>query len=204
MKKKDPYTRDENLGVEIEDSILQTNNAHGGSPFDEKKKITPEERKKIVSFGITAGVSLLVVVIVLVIGAVFGNAMRQKSAAQEPRESTPTFYGTLETEDWEEGKITSAVIEAYYTAEHGMMVTIEFGNALETDEHISKVLISLKNEKDFQIARAQSASMKADFVVPAGGTNQITMYIKPEYVFVKDDPLETLDYEITIDYETRN
>ena len=203
MKKKVTYTRDENLGVEIEGNILETNNAHGASPFDEKPKVTPEERKKIISFAVTAGISLLVVVIVLVIGAVFGNIMRKKDAAKDPRESTPTFYGALETEDWEDGKITSAVTQAYYTAENGMMVTIEFGNALNTDEHISKVAITLKNGKDVQIAKAQSASMKADFVVPAGGTNQITMYIKPEYVSVTDDSLETLKYEITIDYETR-
>ena len=52
VKKKVTYTRDENLGVEIEGNILETNNAHGASPFDEKPKVTPEERKKIISFAV--------------------------------------------------------------------------------------------------------------------------------------------------------
>ncbi len=185
------------------DDILGTNSAHDGVLFDEKPAITPEERKKILSFAVTIGVSLLVVVGVLVIGIVFGNITRKKTAAQEPRESTPTFYQELATEGWQPDKITSAITEAYYTLENGLMVTITFGNALDTDEHISKVVVAIYTENDVQIAKAQSESMKADFVVEAGGTNKITMYIKPEFVSIADDPLETLQYEITVDHETR-
>ena len=203
MKKNATYMRDEDLGVQPENSILETNNKHAQSLLEEKPKATAEERRKIVTFSITTGVSLLLVVIVLVVGAVFGNFTQKKNAALEPREATPTFYGALESEGWEEGKITSAVTEAYYTAENGMMVTIAFGNALETDEHISKVAITITTEEDVQIAKAQSASIKDDFVVAAGETNEIRMYIKPEYVFITDDPLEVLKYEITVEYETR-
>ena len=94
------------------------------------------------------------------------------------------------------------ITEAYYTVENGMMVTVGFSNNLDTDEHISKVIVAIYNEKDAQLAKAQSESMSENFVVVAGGTNEVTMYIKPEYVSITDDPIETLRYDITIDHET--
>ena len=176
-----------------EDVELQTQPLEGDKP-----EVTTEDRRQIRLTVLVAGIALVVVAAVLVVGAVFGN-MAQKD---DPRESTPTFYGSLEEEDLEEEKIVSMITQAYYTVENGMMVTIGFGNNLDTDEHISKVVVAIYNEQEAEIAKAQSENMKDDFVVVAGGTNEITMYIKPEYVSITDDPLETLRYEITIDHET--
>lgn len=184
-------------------SILGTEDAETpAQPLDEKKtKMSPEERKKVRSFALTAGISLLVVAAVFAVGAVVGSRVQKEEAAREPREETPVFSATLEEDERKENDITSAITEAYYTASNGMMVTIEFFNDTDTDEHISKVIVTLCTEEGDVIAKAQSAGMKSDFAVPAGGTNEITMYIKPEYVSITDDLLETLQYEITVEHE---
>ncbi len=184
--------------MEIEESILKTNNTHGELPLEEKPEMTVAERKQVKSTVLTAGIAVLVVVAVLVTGAIVGSIAKK----DEPREGTPTFYGSLDDEDLKEEKIISMIAEAYYTVENGMMVTVGFSNNLDTDEHISRVVVAIYNEQDAEIAKAQSESMSADFVVVAGGTNEVTMYIEPEYVSITDDPLEKLSYEITIDHET--
>lgn len=184
-------------------SILGTEDAETpAQPLDEKKtKMSLEERKKVRSFALTAGISLLVVAAVFAVGAVVGSRVQKEEAAREPREETPVFSAALEEDERKENDITSAITEAYYTASNGMMVTIEFFNDTDTDEHISKVIATLCTEEGDVIAKAQSVGMKSDFAVPAGGTNEITMYIKPEYVSITDDLLETLQYEITVEHE---
>ncbi len=184
-------------------SILGTEDAETpAQPLDEKKtKMSLEERKKVRYFALTAGISLLVVAAVFAVGAVVGSRVQKEEAAREPREETPVFSAALEEDERKENDITSAITEAYYTASNGMMVTIEFFNDTDTDEHISKVIATLCTEEGDVIAKAQSAGMKSDFAVPAGGTNEITMYIKPEYVSITDDLLETLQYEITVEHE---
>lgn len=169
----------------------------------ENEKLSAEERKRVRALALTAGVSLFIVVAVLVVGILFGNRAKKEREAREVREDSPVFTASLDEKDKVTGKITSAVTEVYYTVENGMMVTVEFYNGLETDEHISRVVITLSTEADAVIAKAATAGMKSDFVVPAGETNAITMHIKPEYVSITDDPLETLTYEITVDHETR-
>lgn len=170
---------------------------------EDKEKLAPEDRKKMWLFALIAGIALLAVVTVLVVGILYSAGVKKEEAARAPRDTSPIFTASLAEKDREEGKITSAIIEAYYTVENGMMVTIEFANDTKTDEHISKVVVTIWNEKEVQIAKAQSAGMKLDFVVSAGDTNEITMYIKPEYVSVTDDPLKTIKYEITVEHETR-
>lgn len=202
MKKKVNHTRIETIDVEITESILETNNTHQASPDEQETEIAAAKRKQIKSTILVAGISLLVVVAVLVVGAVSGAIAQKDLAMREPRESTPTFYGSLEDEELKEEKILSMITEAYYTVENGMMVTVGFSNNLDTDEHISKVVVAIYTEQDVEIAKAQSAGMSEDFVVVSGGTNEVTMYIKPEYVSITDDPLETIRYEITIDHET--
>ena len=176
-----------------EDIELQTQ-----LPDDSKLQVTTEDRKQIKSTILMAGIALVVVAAVLAAGVIFANTPKK----EDPRKSTPTFYGSLDEEDLKEKKIVSMITKAYYTVENGMMVTIGFSNNLDTDEHISKVVVAIYTEKDAELAKAQSESMKEDFVVVAGGTNEVTLYIKPQYVSITDDPLEKLSYEITIDHET--
>lgn len=165
---------------------------------EQNSETTEEVRKHIKSTVLVAGIALFVVAAVLVVGAISGSVAKK----DDPRESTPTFYGSLDDEDLKEEKIVSMITEAYYTVENGMMVTVGFSNNLDTDEHISKVVVAIYTEQGKEIAKAQSESMKEDFVVVAGGTNEVTMYFEPEYVSIKDDPLKTLSYEISIDHKT--
>ncbi len=192
MKSDNQQERNQHI-LGVEDVELQS------QPLDEPKlEVTTEDRKQIKMTILAVVISLCVVAAVFAAGVIFASTPQK----DDPRKSTPTFYGSLDEEDLEEEKIVSMITEAYYTVENGMMVTIGFGNNLDTDEHISKVIITIYNEEDAEIAKAQSAGMHEDFVVVAGGTNEIKMYIKPEYVSITDDPLETLRYEITIDHQT--
>ena len=183
------------LGVEdVEPQIQLTN--------EQKSEIEVAQRKQIKATALIVGVALLAVVAVFVIGAISGGVAKRELAMREPRESTPTFYGSLENDELEEKKISSMITEAYYTKEDGMMVTVGFSNNLDTEERITKVVVEIYSEQDAEIAKAQSESMSAEFTVVSGGTNEVTMYIKPEYVSIKDDPLKTIRYEITIEHET--
>lgn len=175
---------------------------HAQLPDEQEPETTVAVRKQIKLTVFVAGIALLAVVAVLVVGAILGSRSQKELAEHQPRESTPTFYGSLDEEELTEKKIISAITEAYYTVKDGMMVTVGFSNTLDTDERISRVVVAIYTEKDVEIAKAQSESMSEDFVVVAGGTNEVTMYVKPEYVSITDDPLQTLRYEITVDHET--
>lgn len=183
------------LGVEdVEPQIQLTD--------EQKSEIEVAQRKQIKATILMVGIGLLILAAVLAVGAIFSGVTKRELAMREPRESTPTFYGSLENEELEEKKISSMITEAYYTKEDGMMVTVGFSNNLDTEERITKVVVEIYSEQDAEIAKAQSESMSAEFTVVSGGTNEVTMYIKPEYVSIKDDPLETIRYEITIEHET--
>lgn len=183
------------LGVEDVEPQIQLSD-------EQKSEIEVALARRKREIALIAGIILLAVVVVLVIGVISGSIAKRELAMREPRESTPTFYGSLEDEELEEKKISSMITEAYYTKENGMMVTIGFSNNLDTEERITKVVVVIYSEQDTEIAKAQSESMSADFTVVSGGTNEVTMYIKPEYVSIADDPLETIRYEITIEHET--
>ena len=196
MKSDKQQERSEHiLGVEdVEPQIQLTD--------EQKSEIEVAQRKQVKATALIVGVALLAVVAVLLIGVISGGITKRELAMREPRESTPTFYGSLNNEELEEKKIVSMITEAYYTKEDGLMVTVGFSNNLDTEERITKVVVEIYSEQDAEIAKAQSESMSVDFTVVSGGTNEVTMYIKPEYVSITDDPLETIRYEITIDHET--
>ena len=177
------------------ESILDTNSAHVEEmPIEEKSKMSPEERKKVWTGIISAVVALVLVAGVITVGVVVGK----KQELREPRESTPTFYGQFE-EDAEDGIIDVMIAEVYYTAENGMMVTVEVANRTETEHRITTLLVTLYNEKDGMIAKGGVSNLKKDFVIPADGSEQIKIYLGPEYVHITDDPLETLRWDVEFD-----
>ena len=138
--KKDQTERSASIfGDESEEQIEQVTES-------KSEEMPAEDRKRLNLLGITIGISILIVVLVLVIGVISGMQSQKEEAAQAPRESTPTFYGAMEDGDIQEGSITSILTEAYYTAENGMWVTVEFYNDTDSDQHISKATISLYNE----------------------------------------------------------
>ena len=59
-----------------------------------------------------------------------------------------------------------------------------------------EVKISNGNTEEL-IASGYTADVNDAYIVPAGGTNTYTFYIKPEHVKIADDTLETISYEIT-------
>ena len=168
-----------------------------------EQEVPTEEKKRLQLLGITIGISVLIVALVLVVGVISGVQTQKQEEAQAPRASTPTFYGAMEDEDIEEDMITSVLTEAYYTAENGMWVTVEFYNDTEYDQHISKATIALYNENDGEIAKAATAGIDGDYLVGSGESNELRVYFKPEYVSITDDPLTTIRCEITIEHEVR-
>lgn len=183
------------------DTILSTEPEVTEPP--KKVRLNEEERGRVKSTLIITGVLFLAVIAVLVVGIVYGTHSQKQEAARAPRESTPTFYGALAEEDIKQDDITVAVTQLYYTAENGMMADFTLFNNRATAEKITKVIVTLYNGEDVQLAKAESAGMPGDFILAAsGGEKELTVYIKPEYVSVIDDSLETIKYEVTVQYET--
>ncbi len=168
------------------------------------EEMPTEDRKRLNLIGITIGISILIVALVLVVGVISGIQSQKQEAAQAPRESTPTFYGVLEEADIQADTITSVLTEAYYTAENGMWVTVEFYNDTDSDQHVSKATITLYNEAGGEIAKAATAGIDGDYLVGTGESNDLKVYFKPEFVSITDDPLSTIRCEITVEHEARN
>ena len=103
--------------IELEQTLSQQEN-------DKPEKLTAEERKKLLFSMLPIGASLLVVIAVFVVGAIYAGIAQKRSAAYEPREDTPIFTASLEDAELKENDISWIIEQAYYTAENGLMVTL--------------------------------------------------------------------------------
>ena len=159
---------------------------------EESKELTAEERKRLISSLLPIGISLLVLIAVFVVGVIYANV----SQKQQPRNSTPTHYALMATATTKANDVTALIEQTYYTKENGLMVTLAFLNDMETEQHINYVVITIRNQDNQLIAQAQSDVI--DLMVPADDMGEKVIYIKPEYVSIINDPLETLRYEINI------
>ncbi len=194
MKAKDRPERSSSIFGEEEATVAEVTKPQAA-------EMPTEDRKRLTMLGLTVAIAIVIVALVLVVGIISGMQEQKRDAAEAPRESTPTFYGEITDEDKEDDAITSILTEAYYTAENGMWVTVEFYNGTDSTQRIIKTTLAIYNDKDGKIADAATAGIDEDYVVAAGESNELRIYFKPEYVFITDDPLQTLRCEITTEYE---
>lgn len=184
---------------ENEYSLLNTNSAT--APFEEEAE--PRFNKK--QIWQTVGVFMIAVAIlagVLIVGGIASERMHQKQLLREPDESMTAFYNEASQPETVEGTVQSLVTEAYYTNEKGLMVSLCFSNGLETDQHLTKIAVTIrdKDENGNIIAQGNTDKINKEYVVPAGETNTFVLYMGPKYVSIKDNSLKELYFDVTVEY----
>ena len=186
---------------ENEYSLLNTNSAT--APFEEEAE--PRFNKK--QIWQTVGVFMIAAALlagILIVGGIASERMHQKQLLREPDESMTAFYNEASQPETVEGTVQSLVTEAYYTNEKGLMVSLCFSNGLETDQHLTKIAVTIrdKDESGNIIAQGNTDKIDKKYVVPAGETNTFVLYMGPKYVSIKDHSLKELYFDVTVEYLT--
>ena len=186
---------------ENEYSLLNTNSAT--APFEEEAE--PRFNKK--QIWQTVGVFMIAAALlagILIVGGIASERMHQKQLLREPDESMTAFYNEASQPETVEGTVQSLVTEAYYTNEKGLMVSLCFSNGLETDQHLTKIAVTIrdKDESGSIIAQGNTDKIDKKYVVPAGETNTFVLYMGPKYVSIKDHSLKELYFDVTVEYLT--
>lgn len=98
----------------------------------------------------------------------------------------------------EEG-IKAVLTEVYYTQDGSLAVFLKLSNGMDTPQAVESFSFSLLNSSGDELASGHQAdNWDASLVVPAGGYEELTLYVPPEDVKIKNDLLATLSLEITI------
>lgn len=112
--------------------------------------------------------------------------------------NTAEFLDDSAQPELSEDGLTAAVNQVYYTKGGYLCVRMTLGNGSDKPQHMSSLLVKLLNtESEEQIASGYTENISKKYTVPAGGFNEYTFYISPEFVSLKDDPLSGITYEIT-------
>ena len=148
---------------------------------------------------VVMGIILLVVIIGAGVMLGLNIANSNKELSYEMSEETPGyFYDGEATPELKDDGITAAVNEAYYTNGGHLCVYMTLGNGADKDMRLDTLEVKISNGNTEElIASGYTADVDDAYIVPAGGTNTYTFYIKPEHVKIADDTLETISYEIT-------
>lgn len=162
----------------------------------EAKKSEPKEKRGDL---LVMGIILLVVIIGAGVMLGLNIANSNKELSYEMSEETPGyFYDGEATPELKDDGITAAVNEAYYTNGGHLCVYMTLGNGADKDMRLDTLEVKISNGNTEElIASGYTADVDDAYIVPAGGTNTYTFYIKPEHIKIADDTLETISYEIT-------
>lgn len=162
----------------------------------EAKKAAPKEKRGEL---LVMGIILLAVLIGAGVLLGINIAKSNKALSYEMSEDTPGyFYDGEATPELKDDGITAAVNQAYYTNGGHLCVYMTLGNGADKAIRLDTLEVKISNGNTEQlIASGYTKDVDDTYVVPAGGTNTYTFYIKPEHVKIADDTLETISYEIT-------
>ncbi len=184
--------------VEQEVVLLSTNNTKADeSLLEQPNKLSSADRKKLWSMLASAGLALIVVAAVLVVGILVGNYQQAREAARQAREDAELFNGGY-AEEPEEGKLTPTLQQAYYTVENGLQVVLEFTNLTDQTQEVNTAIVTIYDESDKLIAKGGYSGRKVVCTVAAGESAQMEMYLGPEYVYITNDDFDTLRWEIEV------
>ena len=169
---------------------------------------TPEPKKKMGSMWKSIGIVALVVVILAGIfagGGIYFEQQYQKEqeeAYNKDLKGDTTYFTSEETEpEKSETEVTALITEVYYTNDGSLAVRFCFANGMAEAQRLVSVEIKLRNGDGNVIATGYSDDIDKDYTIPADGTNTLLLYISPQYVLITDDPLSTIDYDVTTEYE---
>lgn len=97
-----------------------------------------------------------------------------------------------------EDGITANVVEAYYTNNGHLMLRMILGNGGAEALRLDSLVIDLWNGDDAYIGGGKIVVENDVILVPANDSTTYTCYIAPEHLSIKNDPLSTLRYDISI------
>lgn len=153
---------------------------------------------------ICAAVVAVVVAVIVGVGIYFENEHQKDLLEEEkkqPKEGMTMFVDEEEFPEKSEDEVTSMIAQACYTKDDSLAVYFAFANGMEEDQHITSIEVKVNNDEGQVIASGYSDAIDKNFIVPKDGTANLLLYISPEYVKIKDDSLDVISYDITIDYQ---
>ncbi len=147
---------------------------------------------------VTVGVlGLILVVCGGLLAWQIGSDMKDEQY-EKSETNTAEFLDESAQPELSEDGLTATVNRVYYTKGGFLCVQMTLGNGLDKPQHMSSLEVKLSNtESGAQIASGYTAKISDKYVVPEQGYNTYIFYISPEYVSIKDDPLDGITYEIT-------
>lgn len=154
-----------------------------------------KHRSDIIVLSVLAGVVLLILIGAFVVRLIQG-AEAEKFDQVEGRSY---FIQSAASPDMEEDRLTAVVNEVYYTRGGYLCIRMKLGNGSDVDKGVDALTVSISNKDKELIASGYSDAISDDYVVKAGDYNEYTFYVSPEYVEIKDDPLTTIYYSVTIE-----
>ncbi|MBQ8682939.1 MAG: hypothetical protein IJ518_00300 [Clostridia bacterium] len=168
--------------------------------YKAKKKTMPKEKRTDL-----LAVTGILVAVVLLCGVALGvQFAKEKKQAKFERDETIQdyfLYTDAESElELADDGITAAVYQAYYTNGGYLAVEMILGNGTASEQHLTAISVKLSNgDTEELIASGKTTDVSENYTIPAGGKKPYTLYISPEHVVIKDDPLSTISYTITAD-----
>ena len=166
------------------------------------KKKNHKEIWKII--GIAAAVVAVITAIIVGVGMYFEKQHQSELAEEEkkkPKEGMTFFLAEEEKAEKSKEEVTTIISQACYTNDGSLAIYFAFANGMDKTQHLNSIEVKIHNAKDELVASGFSDAISDDFVIPKDGDANLLLYISPEYVKIKDDPLSTITYDITIDYQ---
>ncbi len=159
-----------------------------------KSGTAPTSRREVV----TALIALVAVIALAVVGLVvpLSKTTQQEQFLRDETKET-YFVDSDATPDMTTGKMEAVPCEVYYTRGGYLCVKMVIGNGSKKDQVLDTVNVMIFNEDEDQVGGG-FAQTENDLLIKAGGAEQYTFYIAPEHLSIKDDPLESIAYDIKV------
>ena len=150
-------------------------------------------------FDVWSVVIVMVAIVLLGAGALalqFGRAAREEQF-QRDETRTEYFLAASAVPEMADDGVTAAVAEVFYTKGGYICVRMVLGNGTAHSMELNGMEVVLTNGEEQQIAGGY-ADITSGITVPAGGTEDYTFFISPEFITLPEDPLTTLGYTINV------
>lgn len=162
-----------------------------------RQLIPKEKRTDLVVISCILGAMVLLIPLLLFINHL-SEAKQARFEMDDTRESY--FLDTAAAPELADDGITAAIYRAFYTKGGYLAVEMILGNGTKYEQHLSAISVELRNGDDEKvIASGKTTSVSESYTIAAGKTREYTLYISPEHIKIKDDPLSTISYTITAD-----
>lgn len=186
--------------IEQDISILTTNSTK--EIMEAEEQLDSDSKLLTKAMVIKMIVAVAAVVAVVIIGIVVGTRLDKKRVLREPDESMSAFYNAQTEATITTDRVEAVVTEAYYTNERGLQLVLNFGNGFKQEQRLAKIFVTIRDndEKGDVIAAGNTDKIGKKAIVPANGNLDFELYLPPEFVKMKNNSLEKIYYDITVDH----